>query len=67
MIAVITAENDNVVAQKQMETDLIEKNINKQIGEINDKISYEKELKAAEEQKNTDAMLQKKMLINFQI
>ncbi len=43
MIAVITAENDNVVAQKQMETDLIEKNINKQIGEINDKISYEKE------------------------
>jgi hypothetical protein len=29
MIAVIKAENDNVVAQKQMETDLIEKNINK--------------------------------------
>ena len=27
----------------------------------------EKELKAAAEQKNTDAMLQKKMLINFQI
>ncbi len=43
MIAVIRAETENKVAQKQMETDLLEKNVNKQIGEINDKISYEKE------------------------